>query len=133
MLGPLVRVPAAHRRDPLALRHVLPPRGERFLDLANRRRVLENRVIAGTIGQAHAVDVAFDEAGHDRSAAQVDDPRAGGRGGRACRRPSTNRPFRIDTLLAMVFRASIVWIRPLVSSSVDSGCARLPAAAGGGG
>jgi len=42
-----------------------------------------------------------------------------------------NRPFRIDTVLAMVFRASIVWMRPLVRTSVASGCARLPATGGG--
>ena len=43
---------AAHRRDPLALGHVLPPRGERFLDLPNRGRVLEDGVVAGAVGQA---------------------------------------------------------------------------------
>ena len=46
MLGPLIRMPAAHRRDPLALRHALPAGRERFLDLADRRRVLEDRVVA---------------------------------------------------------------------------------------
>ena len=45
---------------------------------------------------------------------------------------ATNRPFLIDTVLAMVFRASIVWIRPLVRTSVASGCARPPAAGGSG-
>ena len=80
MLGPLVRVPAAHRRDPLAFGDALPPRGERLLDLSDRGRVLEDRVIAGAIGEAHAVDMAFDDARHDRAPLQIDHLRAGLRG-----------------------------------------------------
>src|SRR5438034_7268714 len=75
MLGPLVRMPAAHRRDPLALWDFLAPRSQRFLDLPDRRCVLENGVIAGTVGQAHAVDVALDDSRYDSAPLQIDDSR----------------------------------------------------------
>ena len=75
-------MPAAHRRDPLALGHVLPPRGQRFLDLADRRRVLEDGVIAGPVGEADDVDVRLDDPG-DTCSPQVDDTRARTAGGGA--------------------------------------------------
>ena len=72
MLLPLIRMPAAHRRNPLSFRHALPPRRERFLDVADRRRVLEDRVIAGTVREAHAVDVRLDQPGNRGAALEVD-------------------------------------------------------------
>ena len=80
MLGPLVRVPAAHRGDPLPLGHALAARGERLLHLFDRGRVLEDGVVAGAVGQADDVDVRLDQAGHHRAALEVDD--AGARGAR---------------------------------------------------
>ena len=120
VLGPLVGMPAAHRRDPLALRHVLPPGRERFLNLADRRGVLEHRVIAGPVGQADDVHVAFDEAGHDGSPFEVHDARVGGTGGRGV--ADRDEPAVPDRHGPREFRASIVWIRPLVRTSVASGC-----------
>ena len=73
MLGPLVRMPTPHRRDPLPFGHVFTPRRERFLHAANRGRVLEDRVITGPVSEAHAMDMRLDQAGHHRTAAEVDD------------------------------------------------------------
>ena len=73
MLRPLVRMPTAHRRDPLPFGHVFPPRRERFLHLANRGGVLEDRVIAGPVRKANAMDVRLDQAGYYGAAADVDD------------------------------------------------------------
>src|SRR5579883_1582024 len=72
MLRPLVRMPSAHGCDPLSGRNVFAPCGERFLDVANRSRVLEDRVITGTVRQAHDMNVSFDEAGYDGSAFEID-------------------------------------------------------------
>ena len=80
MFLPLVRMPSTHRRDPLAVGNALAPRGQRFLNLPDRGRVLEDRVITGTVGEAHAVDVRLDEPRHGRSTLEVDD--FGIRGGR---------------------------------------------------
>ena len=60
-LRPLVRDPAAHRGDPLAVRNVLAPRRQRLLDLADRIRVLEDGVVAGPVGEADDVDVRLDQ------------------------------------------------------------------------
>ena len=79
MLGPLIWMPAAHRRDPLALGHALAPGSKRFLDLADGRRVLENGVVARPVGEADDMDVTFDEAGHNRAASEVDDLQTRGR------------------------------------------------------
>jgi hypothetical protein len=46
------------------------------MNLANRIRVFQNRVIAGAIRKTHAVNVPFDESGHNRSAFQIDDASA---------------------------------------------------------
>ena len=65
-------MPAAHRRDPLAVGHVAAPCGERLLDLADGSRVLEDGVVARPIGQAHDVHMGLDQSGDDRSSAEVD-------------------------------------------------------------
>ena len=75
MLGPLVRVPAAHRRDPLPFGHGLSPRGQRVLNVTDGRRVLEDGVVAGTVGEAHAVHVRFDEPGNRCAPFEIDDLR----------------------------------------------------------
>ena len=72
VLGPLVRVEAAHRRDPCAVGHARTSRGQRFLDLLDRSRVLEDRVVTGPVGEAYDVDVALDHAGDDGAPLQVD-------------------------------------------------------------
>ena len=59
--------------------NVLAPRGQRLLDLANRGRVFKDGVIAGTVPQAHDVDMRLDQSRHDRAAAQIDDANAGSR------------------------------------------------------
>ena len=79
VLGPLVGVPAAHRRDPLAVGHALAARRQGLLDLANRGRVLERRVVARPVRQADDVHVRLDEPRHHRAAAQVDAASRGAR------------------------------------------------------
>src|SRR6478672_11089619 len=66
MFLPLVRMPAPHRRDPLTVWYALAPRGQRILNIADRRRVLQNRVIAGPVRQAHAVNMWLDQPRHHR-------------------------------------------------------------------
>ena len=77
MLRPLIRMPSSHRRDPLSCRNILAPRSERFLNLSNRCRVLENRVVPGTIREADAVDMGFDQTRHNSPAAEIDDASVG--------------------------------------------------------
>jgi hypothetical protein len=73
VLGPLVHVEAAHRGDPLSTRDTgAAPGPQRVLDLADRRRVLQDRVVAGPVGQAHGVDVRLDQTGNRHAAAEVD-------------------------------------------------------------
>src|SRR5579863_8797669 len=57
VFGPLIGMPATHRRDPCTFRNILAARGQRFLDLANGGRVLEDRMIARTVGEAHDMNV----------------------------------------------------------------------------
>src|SRR5437879_13858956 len=51
MLGPLIRMPTAHGRDPLSSRgtfgHALASRRQHLLHFAKRCGVFENRVVAG--------------------------------------------------------------------------------------
>jgi hypothetical protein len=77
VLGPLIRVPTAHRRDPLPLGHVFAPRSERILHFANRRGVLEDRVIARPVSQANDVHVRLDEPGDYGASAEIDHSSAG--------------------------------------------------------
>src|SRR5262249_58958386 len=65
MFSPLIRMPATHGCDPLAFRHFAPSRPQRFLNFPNRSRVLQNRVIAGTIREAHTMDMPFDDSRND--------------------------------------------------------------------
>ena len=73
VLTPLVGMPAAHRGNPLALGYVRAARRKRLLDFADRGRVLKDRVVAGAVGQAHAVNVGFDDSRNDRTTTQIDD------------------------------------------------------------
>jgi hypothetical protein len=83
VLGPLVGVEAAHRGDPRTGWGIGSPPGQRVLDLCDRGRVLEDRVVAGPVGQAHDVDVWLGQAGHHGSSLEVDDANAGSAGRRA--------------------------------------------------
>src|SRR6516162_4112697 len=79
VLGPLVGMPATHRRDPCTVGHNLAPRGQSLLYFTDRRRVFENRVITGSVPKANNVNVRLDQARHDRSAAQIDHSNTGSR------------------------------------------------------
>src|SRR5688572_30810703 len=75
MLSPLVGMPSAHRRDPLACRNVATPCGESFLNLFNRRGVLEDGVITGAIRKTDTVDMRFNQSWDDGAPLKVDDAR----------------------------------------------------------
>ena len=76
MFSPLVRVPSAHRRNPLSFGDVLSPGSERLLDFTNRSRVLEDRVIAGPVSQTDNVDMRFNQPRHNRFPLEVDNTSA---------------------------------------------------------
>src|SRR5712672_2410115 len=66
-------MPRTECRDPLAGRNLGSARGEDRLDLGNRRRVLEHRVIARAIvAEADDVITTLDQARDYRAAPEVD-------------------------------------------------------------
>ena len=74
-LGPLVRVPPAHRGDPPACRDVLTPGRQHLLDFPDGARVLQGGdVKAGAVGHPHAVEVRLDDSRHDGAPAEIHDP-----------------------------------------------------------
>jgi hypothetical protein len=83
MLGPLIRMPAAHGGDPLAVGSFTAASGESLLDFPDGGRVFEDGVIAGAVREAHAMDMRLDESGHGGPTAEVD-----GADARTCGRSS---------------------------------------------
>ena len=68
----LIPMTASDRGDPRTARDGCRARGDTFLHIGNRGRVLERHVIPGTISHEHDVVVVVDDAGHDGASSEID-------------------------------------------------------------